>query len=76
MKDFIASMDRTTRAVANLKSSNLRSNQQGITELNSLLKLAMRQMEDMFREILREDVNIIEPLHFITKSKFCLKVLV
>src|SRR5205085_10204975 len=41
--------------------------QQGITELSSLLKLGMRQLEDSFREILSEDMRTLEPLHYITK---------
>lgn len=68
LQDFIASLDRTTQALGDLKHSNLRSNQQAIAELNSLLKRGTKQLEDVFREILREDARPVEPLHYITKQ--------
>ncbi|KAK8159645.1 Cullin repeat-like-containing domain protein [Phyllosticta citrichinensis] len=68
LADFIASLDRTTQALGELKQSNLRSNQQAIAELNSLLKRGTKQLEDVFREILREDARMVEPLHYITKQ--------
>lgn len=67
LPDFIASLDRTTQALGELKQSNLRSNQQAIAELNSLLKRGTKQLEDVFREILRQDARMVEPLHYITK---------
>lgn len=67
LPDFIASLDRTTQALSDLKHSNLRSNQQAIGELNSLLKRGTKQLEDVFKEILREDARPVEPLHYITK---------
>ncbi|KAF2136854.1 uncharacterized protein K452DRAFT_279418 [Aplosporella prunicola CBS 121167] len=68
LPDFIASLDRTTQALSDLKHSNLRSNQQAIAELNSLLKRGTKQLEDVFKEILREDARAVEPLHYITKQ--------
>ncbi|KAF1992381.1 hypothetical protein K402DRAFT_344623 [Aulographum hederae CBS 113979] len=66
--DYIASIDRTTRALAELKKSNLRSNQQAIAELNGLMKTGMTQLQDVFRDILREDARPVEPLHYLTKQ--------
>ncbi|KAF2089502.1 hypothetical protein K490DRAFT_72254 [Saccharata proteae CBS 121410] len=68
LTDFIASLDRTTQALGDLKRSNLRSNQQAIAELNALLKRGTKQLEDVFREILLEEARPVEPLHYITKQ--------
>ena len=65
----MASLDRTTQALGDLKRSNLRSNQQAVAELSTLLKTGTKQLEDVFREILREDARPVEPLHYITKRK-------
>ncbi|EON63718.1 hypothetical protein W97_02946 [Coniosporium apollinis CBS 100218] len=68
MAEFIASLDRTTDALRGLRHSNLRSNQQAISELNTLLKMGTKQLEDVFREILSEGAHPVEPLHYITKQ--------
>lgn len=65
----MASLDRTTQALGDLRRSNLRSNQQAVAELSTLLKTGTKQLEDVFREILREDARPVEPLHYITKRK-------
>jgi exocyst complex protein 7 len=65
----MASLDRTTQALGDLKRSNLRSNQQAVAELSTLLKTGTKQLEEVFREILREDARPVEPLHYITKRK-------
>ena len=65
----MASLDRTTQALGDLKRSNLRSNQQAVAELSTLLKTGTKQLEDVFREILREDARPVGPLHYITKRK-------
>ena len=67
LADYIASLDRTTQALGDLKQSNLRSNQQAISELKSLLKGGTVQLEDLFRDVLKEDARTVEPLQFITK---------
>jgi len=63
----MASLGRTTQALGDLKRSNLRSNQQAVAELSTLLKAGTKQLEDVFREILRENARPVEPLHYITK---------
>lgn len=70
MAEFIASLDRTTDALRGLRHSNLRSNQQAISELNTLLRIGTKQLEDVFREILSEDARPVEPLHYITKRAY------
>jgi exocyst complex protein 7 len=47
----------------------MKSNQQAISELSSLLKFGARQLEDVFRELLREDSGALEPLHYLTKGR-------
>ncbi|KAF2430103.1 exocyst complex protein exo70 [Tothia fuscella] len=66
--DYISSLDRATRALAGLKISKLKSNVNAINELSSLLKFGAKQLEDVFRDILRQDTGTIEPLHYLTKN--------
>lgn len=68
LTEYTASIDRTRQALRDLKHSNLRSNQQAISELNGLLKVGSQQLEDVFRDTLREGVQPVEPLHYITKN--------
>ena len=68
IREYIASLDRTTRALKGLKRSNLKSNQNAIKELTQLLQYGTKQLEYIFRETLQEDARPIEPLHFITKG--------
>ncbi|KAF2842577.1 exocyst complex protein exo70 [Patellaria atrata CBS 101060] len=68
LTDYIASLDRTTQALGDLKHSNLRSNQQAIGELNALIRLGTSQLEDVFKDILLDDVRPVEPLHYVTKA--------
>ena len=69
LQDYIASLDRTTLALSDLKRSNLRSNQQAVSELSALLKLGTKQLEDVFREILRDEARqTVEPLEYVAKS--------
>jgi exocyst complex component 7 len=69
LSDYIASLDRTSQALGGLKQSNLRTNQQAISELKSLLKGGTVQLEDLFKDLLKEDARSIEPLQYITKRK-------
>lgn len=68
LSEYIASIDRTRQALRDLKQSNLRSNQQAISELNGLLSVGNQQLEDVFKNALREGAQPVEPLHFITKN--------
>ncbi|KAI9816230.1 MAG: exocyst complex component exo70 [Pycnora praestabilis] len=68
LSDFLSSLKRTNQALAELRSTNLRSNQQTISELSNLLRSGTQQLEDMFRAILLEDMRPVEPLHYITKQ--------
>lgn len=68
LNEYISSIDRTNQALRELKQSNLRSNQQAITELNGLLVVGIQQLEDVFRHFLQQDLQTVEPLHYITKN--------
>jgi exocyst complex protein 7 len=68
LPEYLASLRRINEALTGLKATNLRSNQEAIVDLKSLLGYGNRQVEDVFRKILSEDTRVIEPLHYITKS--------
>ncbi|KAF2228168.1 Cullin repeat-like-containing domain protein [Elsinoe ampelina] len=68
LQDYMASIDRTRQALREMKQTNLRSNQQAIQELNTLLKAGIGELEEVFRDVLRDGQQPIEPLHFITKG--------
>ncbi|KAI9762051.1 MAG: mitochondrial 37S ribosomal protein nam9 [Chaenotheca gracillima] len=69
LSDYFASLKRVNEALSRLKSTNIRSNQQAISELGGLLKSGSQQLEDVFRSLLEEDSHPVEPLNYITKQK-------
>jgi hypothetical protein len=66
--DYIASIDRATRALAGLQSSPLQTNQKAISELSALLRFGAKQLEQVFKDILREESGRIEPMQFMAKG--------
>ncbi|KZF23406.1 hypothetical protein L228DRAFT_260237 [Xylona heveae TC161] len=68
LSEFLGSLKRITTALSELKSTNLRANQQAISELNSLLKSGSQQLESLFRDLVNEDARPVEPLHYLTKK--------
>ena len=66
--EYINSMDRTNQALRELKTTNLRTNQQAISELGDLLSAGTQNLEEVFRDLCRRDAQPIEPLGFIMKS--------
>lgn len=67
--DYIASLDRTSAALQDLKRSNFRANQGAIAELSALLKRGTKELEDAFRELLRESCRQkADPLEYVVKS--------
>jgi exocyst complex protein 7 len=68
LRDYIASLDRTTSALADLKRSNLRSNEKAVAQLAGLLKLGNKQLEDVFRGILQDcSREKVQPLEYVAK---------
>lgn len=68
MAEYMASIDRTRQALKEMRQTNLKSNQQAIQELVSLLQAGCGQLVEMFRDLLREGQQPVEPLSFITKG--------
>lgn len=67
---YIASLDRTNLNLLDLKRTNLRSNEQAITELSGLLKLGNKQLEEVFRGILQESSREkVQALEYVAKRK-------
>jgi exocyst complex protein 7 len=57
------------KAYAELRQTNLRSNQQAISDLTRLLKIGNVALETHFKEILQEDSKPEEPLRYVMKNQ-------
>ena len=68
LQQYLGALKRVDNALRDLTSSNLRSNQQAISDFNKLLASGSSQLQDLFRESLQQDVQPVEPLHYITKG--------
>ena len=68
LSQYIASMDRTNRALKDLKASNMRSNQKAAADLSELLEVGTRNLETVFRDVVRQDSQPIEPLQQIMRG--------
>lgn len=70
LSDFLGSLKRISDALSRLQSTNLRSNQDAISDFSRLLKAGSHQLENVFQEVLKEDARPVEPLFYITKRTF------
>lgn len=61
-------MRRVEKALVDLNTTNLKSNQKAITEFNTLLVTGSSKLQDMMRSMLSEHVTAVEPLHYLTKG--------
>jgi len=68
LPQYLAALKRVDKALTDLNSSNLRSNQQAISDFHSLLSTGVNQLHDLYRQMLLEDAQPVEPLHYITKQ--------
>ncbi|KAI2831191.1 hypothetical protein CBS133816_2716 [Aspergillus niger] len=68
LSQYLSAVKRVEKALVDLNSTNLRSNQKAISEFTSLLVLGNSQLQDMLRGTLSGYVNPIEPLHYLTKE--------
>ncbi|KAF2127583.1 hypothetical protein P153DRAFT_343756 [Dothidotthia symphoricarpi CBS 119687] len=69
LRDYIASLDRTAGALADLKRTNLRSNEKAVAQLGGLLKLGNKQLEDVFRSTLQDcSREKVQSLEFAVKK--------
>ncbi|KAF2747780.1 exocyst complex protein exo70 [Sporormia fimetaria CBS 119925] len=70
LRDYMASLDRSTQTLSELKRSNLRANQTAIGDLSALIKYGTKQLEDVFRDLLREaSAYPVDPLEYVVKNK-------
>ena len=67
-QQYMGALKRVDRALKDLTNSNMRSNQQAVKDFLELLTIGHAQMQDLFRDTLKEDARPIEPLHYITKQ--------
>lgn len=69
LSNYLNSIKRLNKALGDMKASNLRANQQTITDLQRLIVLGNTQLENSFDKVLRaETPRSVEPLNFITKN--------
>ncbi|RMZ89753.1 hypothetical protein DV736_g3001, partial [Chaetothyriales sp. CBS 134916] len=68
LQAYLGALKRVDRALQDLTSSNLRSNQTVISEFHSLLTTGINQLVDLYRSTLEEEASPIEPLHYIIKK--------
>lgn len=69
LSQYLAALKRIDYALQNLTSTNLKSNQQAISEFSSLLTFGSQRLQDLFLSKLKENVEPIEPLHYLTKRR-------
>ncbi|KAH7084299.1 Cullin repeat-like-containing domain protein [Paraphoma chrysanthemicola] len=69
LRDYIASLDRSTMALADLKRTNMRSNEKAIAQLSGIIKIGNKQLEDKFRGILQDcSRKKLQPLEYVAKN--------
>ncbi|KAJ3563120.1 hypothetical protein NPX13_g8311 [Xylaria arbuscula] len=70
LSNYLNSIKRLNKALENMQTSNLRANQQTISDLQRLVKNGNTQLENSFDKLLRNETpRSIEPLHYITKDR-------
>jgi exocyst complex component 7 len=68
LPQYLNAIKRVDKALSDMSSTNMRSNQQAMSDFHSLLTTGINQLNDMYRQMLSEDSQTIEPLHYITKQ--------
>lgn len=68
INQYLGALNRVDKALSDLTTTNLRSNQQTISEFHGLLSTGVNQLLDLYRSSLSEEDHQIEPLHFLTKG--------
>ncbi|KAH8197106.1 hypothetical protein TruAng_008711 [Truncatella angustata] len=70
LSNYLNSIQRLTRALQNMETTNLRANQQTKADLQRLIQNGNASLESHFDKILRGETPIsVEPLNFTTKGK-------
>ncbi|KAJ5112637.1 hypothetical protein N7532_000682 [Penicillium argentinense] len=68
LSQYLSAMKRVEKALVDLNATNLRSNQNAITDFNSLLGTGSSKLQEMLRSELKQHITPIEPLHYLTKE--------
>jgi len=68
LPNYLGALRRIDKALTDLNSTNLRSNQQATSDFYSLLSTGVNQLHDLYRQMINEDTQPVEPLHYITKQ--------
>jgi exocyst complex protein 7 len=61
-------MRRVEKALVDLNTTNMRSNQKAIADFNNLLNTGSVKLQDLFRDELSLHISPVEPLHYLTKG--------
>ncbi|KAI4095787.1 MAG: hypothetical protein LQ339_007150 [Xanthoria mediterranea] len=67
--DYLASLKRIDRALSQMSSANLRVNQQAIGDFNELLSEGSSHLQALYRSILDDELQPVEPLNYLVKKK-------
>ncbi|CAO1600319.1 exocyst complex component exo70 [Xanthoria calcicola] len=67
--DYLASLKRIDRALSQMSSTNLRVNQQAIGDFNELLSEGSSHLQALYRSILDDELQPVEPLNYLVKKK-------
>ncbi|KAK5806100.1 hypothetical protein VI817_000358 [Penicillium citrinum] len=68
LSHYLSAMKRVEKALVDLNATNLRSNQNAISDFNSLLGTGSNKLQEMLRYELQQNNSPIEPLHYLTKE--------
>ncbi|KAE8350096.1 Cullin repeat-like-containing domain protein [Aspergillus coremiiformis] len=68
LSQYLAAIKRVEKALVDLNSTNLRSNQKAISDFNTLMSTGAARLQDLLRSKLSDHVSPIEPLHYLTKD--------
>jgi exocyst complex component 7 len=69
LSNYLSSVKRLSKSLAEMQASNLRANQQTMADLTRLIKSGNSQLESHFDKLLRgETPRSIEPLQYVTKE--------
>ncbi|PKY01399.1 hypothetical protein P168DRAFT_292502 [Aspergillus campestris IBT 28561] len=68
LPQYLSALRRVEKALVDLNSTNMRSNEKAISDLTSLLSIGSTQLQDLLRGKLSQYVGPVEPLHYLTKE--------
>ncbi|KAJ5805216.1 hypothetical protein N7474_011103 [Penicillium riverlandense] len=68
LAQYLTAMRRVEKALVDLNTTNMRSNQKAIADFNNLLNTGSVKLQDLFRDELSLHISPVEPLHYLTKE--------